>query len=161
MAFLNKNGHKMEQFKTVLPGKHIEMSMFISGIVARNWNQYNFWLKFSFYVVCTTQGKITVSPQIVSYLRAKLWNAKCALCDELGNEGFPTFEGKHSWWPGIRYHHIYWFIVYMIAHISPVDGRGCEVSCGGHHRQRGKEERPSRSQLWIQQYLTSLKYWLI
>ena len=37
-------------------------------------------------------------------------------------------------------------------------GWGCEVSCGGHHRQ---EERPPRGQLWMEQCLTSLKYWPI
>ena len=73
------------------------------------------------------------------------------------------------------------------------DGWGCEVSCGGHHRQRrktttgsaldgavfdiaqgmggavrflvvgiiGKEERPPPGQPWMEQCLTSLKYWPI
>ena len=35
-------------------------------------------------------------------------------------------------------------------------GWGCEVSCCGHHRPR---ERPPRGQLWVEQCLTSLKYW--
>ena len=37
-------------------------------------------------------------------------------------------------------------------------GWGCEVSCGGHHRRRGK---PPRGQLWMEQCLISLKYWPI
>ena len=36
----------------------------------------------------------------------------------------------------------------------------CEVSCGGHHRQRGKTTIPC-GQLWMEQCLTSFKYWPI
>ena len=36
-------------------------------------------------------------------------------------------------------------------------GWGCEVSCVA---TIGKEERPLRGQLWMEQYLISLKYWL-